>query len=449
MTRKRRLEPDKTAAESSEPGPSKSANEDLDTDLKLAILASLLPDHDQEVLLDALILAEGSVEEAASSLTGARMTSDLVLKTDTHRIRTIGYQSSLSQYTPKTPVQSGASKVKLTRKGQTLHLYSPGDIAAHTPCSIIHNFLPTEDADALLKELLAEAPTFGKASFRIFENVVQSPHSACFYVESLEERRRQQTEYLYNGSYLTDVRQILPRMQSVSARVKDAVNSEIAKRIQSHYPNQQKLKYQYPGEWQPNAAFVNCYDGGAESVGYHTDQLTYLGPHAVIVPKDDDAGSEPAEAPPGLKKPRRNQADEQGQIAIHLPHNSLLVMHAEMQEEWKHSIAPAPAIDPHPIAGNKRINITYRHYREEFNPKYTPRCRCGIATVLRCVQKQKDNRGRYMWMCHAGASADQKDGCSFFQWADFDDNGYPPWAHKSGSEKGARLMRPSLNSTRS
>jgi hypothetical protein len=49
-----------------------------------------------------------------------------------------------------------------------------------------------------------------------------------------------------------------------------------------------------------------------------------------------------------------SSADEQGQIAIHLPHNSLLVMHAEMQEEWKHSIAPAKSIDPHPVAGNRR-----------------------------------------------------------------------------------------------
>ena len=71
---------------------------------------------------------------------------------------------------------------------------------------------------------------------------------------------------------------------------------------------------------------------------------------------------------------------------------------AEMQEEWKHSIHPAAAIDPHPIAGNQRINVTYRCYRDSFHPKYTPQCRCGVATVLRCVQRKKENRGRYMWM---------------------------------------------------
>lgn len=160
---------------------------------------------------------------------------------------------------------------------------------------------------------------------------------------------------------------------------------------------------------------MNCYKGGNESVGFHSDQLTYLGPRAIIgsislgvarefrvrkiVARDDEDRS-------GSKDLR---ADAEGQIAIHLPHNSLLVMHAEMQEEWKHSIAPAQAIDPHPIAGNKRINITYRHYRESFHPKYTPRCQCNVAAVLRCVQRKKENRGRYMWMCHAG-NAPGKDG---------------------------------------
>lgn len=96
-----------------------------------------------------------------------------------------------------------------------------------------------------------------------------------------------------------------------------------------------------------------------------------------------------------------NNPDRAGQIAIHLPHNSL-VMHADMQEEWKHSINPAQAIDPHPVAGNRRINITYRHYRDGFHPRNTPRCPCGVPAVLRVVTKKRENWGRYFWMCHAG-----------------------------------------------
>ena len=159
---------------------------------------------------------------------------------------------------------------------------------------------------------------------------------------------------------------------------------------------------------------MNCYNGGNESVGYHSDQLTYLGPRAVIgslslgvarefrvrkaVPRETDASNASKRTGPSEDGGR---ADDEGQISIHLPHNSLLVMHAEMQEEWKHSIAPAQAIDPHPIAGNKRINITYRHYRDSFNPRLTPRCQCNMAVFLRCVQRKRENRGRYFWMCHA------------------------------------------------
>lgn len=197
-------------------------------------------------------------------------------------------------------------------------------------------------------------------------------------------------------------------MRHVSVAVQTAVNKEIATRIQTHYPNGQKLNYQSSKRWIPNAAFVNCYKGGAESVGYHSDQLTYLGPRAVIgslslgvarefrvrkiVPQicaDNEVeihtnNSEvilPLPAGTGKmlqqKIDRRKEttaaADAQGQISIHLPHNSLLVMHAEMQEEWKHSIHPAKAIDPHPVSGNIRINITYRCYRDAFHPRFVCR----------------------------------------------------------------------------
>lgn len=221
-------------------------------------------------------------------------------------------------------------------------------------------------------------------------------------------------------------------MRKVAPKVQEAVNHEIQTRIKTHYDGE-KLKLQAPGPWRPNAAFVNCYNGGSESVGYHSDQLTYLGPRAIIGSISLGVAREfrvrrviPQDAT--TKKPKES-ADAEGQIAIHLPHNSLLVMHAEMQEEWKHSIAPAQAIDPHPIAGIKRINITYRDYKEKLHPKYTPRCKCDVPTVMRVVQRKKENWGRYFWMCYAG-NVPGKDGCDFFQWAQFDDDGNPIWKKK-------------------
>lgn len=235
-------------------------------------------------------------------------------------------------------------------------------------------------------------------------------------------------------------------MRLTSPKVAAAVNAEIDTRIQTHYSGQ-KLKYQSPDPWKPNAAFVNCYAGGGESVGYHSDQLTYLGPRAVIgsislgvarefrvrriVPQDsEDASSTSETKAPGKGNGKINEdADLAGQISIHLPHNSLLVMHAEMQESWKHSISPSPNIVPHPISGNIRINITYRDYKANLHPKFTPKCKCSVPAVLRVVQRKKENLGKYFWMCHAGNTPDATKGCEFFEWAVFTKDGVPVWKH--------------------
>lgn len=393
-----------------------------DTDFKLAVLASLHPDKGHEVLLDYLLAYNGSVEDVSAAINSPE-TATPVRK----RSAATGYQSSLASYakgkddTPQTP----APRKQLTRKGQTLHLYTPEAIENNTPCSIIHNFLPAADADELLKELLEEAPAFRRDQFQLFDRTVESPHTMGFYVDTPQEIKQQKDQYAYNGSYITHVHQSRPEMLKASQLVSQAVNREIERRTRD-FNGGKKLKFQSIEEWRPNTSFVNCYDGGKESVGYHTDELTYLGPRAVIgslslgvarefrvrriVPAEEDAA-----------------ADTQGQIAIHLPHNSLLVMHAEMQEEWKHSVAPAQTITPHPIAGNKRLNITYRHYLPYMLPSNTPHCKCKVPCTLRCVQKQKASRGRYMWMCMRNYTPGEK-GCAFFEWAKFDEDGKPPWA---------------------
>jgi len=447
--KRRRVSAHFEASPTKAPDPAPPFGEDEDsTDVKLAILSSLNPGRSPDDLLEILLSCDGSVASALETLSGANDASPVVRK---RRMSTIGMQSALP-FRPDHQSPSKSRSKQLTQKGKTLHLYSPQDIASHTPCSIIHNFLPNDLATALLAELLPEVATYSSIPFKIFDNVVRSPHTACFYVDSLEERQRQQSEYVYNGNDLLDVREILPVMRQVSGLVREAVNREIAVRIRDHYPHGQKLKYQSPKEWRPNAAFVNCYDGGAQHVGYHSDHLSYLGPRPVIgslslgvarefrvrriLPKDeDDVANDNSrrnnDPTPHSRKDKNttSAADASGQIAIHLPHNSLLVMHAEMQEEWKHSIAPAQAIDPHPMAGNKRINITYRWYREEFKSKYTPKCRCGVPTVLKTVQKQKANRGRYMWMCQVGLRPDGGEGCGYFEWAEFTDDGVPVWKH--------------------
>ena len=390
------------------------------TDFKLAVLASLYPNQNQEVLLDYL-LACGSIEQTKIALS-----SCTAYDPPRKRSSGPGHQSSLQGFTGSTGDAVATSIKTLTKKGKTVHLYSPADVEKHTPCTLVLNFLPTEQADALTKELLSEAPAFTKEVFQMFERTVASPHSMRFYVDSIEDVHQQKKDYFYNGSTIADVACTTPEMLKVSGVVRDAVNKEINRRTLDFYPGQGKLKFQSPDEWVPNASCVNCYDGPRESVGYHSDQLTYLGPRAVIGSVSLGVSRE-FRVRRILPQGTASAADAQGQIAIHLPHNSLLVMHAEMQEEWKHSIAPAQTIEPHPLAQNKRINITYRHYKEYMHPKYTPKCKCNLPTVLRCIQKSAVKRGTYVWQCHANFTPGQA-GCSYFVWAEFDEDGRPPWA---------------------
>lgn len=205
--KKRKLSSSRVATQATTPDPSTGppqnslslTHDDESTDFKLALLSSLHSITDQQLLLDILLAHEGSVEEASASLT----TPNSPPRKSTSSAAT-GYQSSLSSFVGQDDPGDGSKRAKLLSKsGKTLHLYDPADVAKHTPCSIIHNFLPPEEANALLVELLEEAPTFERMTFKLFDNVVQSPHTACFYVESFEEMQKQKTEYIYNGGKLT------------------------------------------------------------------------------------------------------------------------------------------------------------------------------------------------------------------------------------------------------
>lgn len=141
------------------------------TELKLALLSSLHPDASQDILLDTLLECDGRVEQASAIL----LPEDT--QTPLKKQKTVGHQSSLTSLIKRESNGEASGVKSLTRKGKTLFLYSPRDVETHTPCSIIHNFLPTETADALLHELLQESPSFSKETFQLFDRTVESPHT--------------------------------------------------------------------------------------------------------------------------------------------------------------------------------------------------------------------------------------------------------------------------------
>ncbi len=182
---------------STEEPPRHDANEDEPTEVKLAMLSSLHPQMEQDTLMDVLLAHDGSVQEAAASLRHAPTRSGGGV---------IGYQQSLRQYArpagPASP-QTTTKKKCMPKKGSTLHLFDPEDVAEHTPCTIVHNFLPPDVANDLLNELLAESETFERITFKLFDNVVSSPHTSSFYVDSYEKLMSQKSEFYYNGAQLT------------------------------------------------------------------------------------------------------------------------------------------------------------------------------------------------------------------------------------------------------
>lgn len=196
ITRKKRA---RSPLEEAEPGVTRETDiaDDEPTEVKLAILSSLHPDVPQDALLDILLAHDGSVADTSTSLSAPRNTTSRV--SSKKPISNVGPQTSLRNFaTPSGTYRNGGPSPKkaklLSRKGTTLHLFDPADIAEHTPCSIIHSFLPPDLANELLREMLNESRSYEKITFKLFDNVVSSPHTSSFYVDSFDEMQRQKFE---------------------------------------------------------------------------------------------------------------------------------------------------------------------------------------------------------------------------------------------------------------
>lgn len=174
-----------------------SPEEDESTEVKLAILSSLHSNISQDALLDCLLAHDGSVDESSAALS---VSSRGGSSPHSRKPCATGVGSQTSLRTFARPLHNGTFSPKkpklLSRKGATLRLFDPVDIADHTPCSIIHNFLPSDLANDLLREMLEESETFEKATFKLFDTVVSSPHTSSFYVESHDEMQRQKYEVI-------------------------------------------------------------------------------------------------------------------------------------------------------------------------------------------------------------------------------------------------------------
>ncbi|EMR09385.1 hypothetical protein PNEG_02332 [Pneumocystis murina B123] len=404
-------------------------NDENDTEIKLALLSSIFPDKSIETLLEKLVENNGIVENILNVNSQSDFKNENALlkrkkqrkieefiENDEYKHKRTFVSGKLSSDT-LWPIKMQNDSFERSKRVNVhvQHLYFPDQIAKLTPCTLIHNFLGKDLCNSLLLKMLKESETWERNEFRLFERKVVSPHKSCYYLYSDENKLLEQ-KFFHNGLEIKNVREFSEEMNVVRLLVKDIVNKILSKR--------ENLEYQYPGEWDPNIVVANLYSNAKENLGYHSDQLTYLGPMPTIA--CISLGTERE-----FRLKRVGFEHNESVKSIHLPHNSLLIMHSPCQEDYKHSIHPAHTVMLHPISGTIRISITYRFCRKTYQPKYIPTCKCNIPSVLRCVQKKRSTKGRYFWSCNANKLVNGNGkGCQFFQWAVFTKDGENILAYK-------------------
>ncbi|KAF9821332.1 hypothetical protein IEO21_00578 [Rhodonia placenta] len=349
-----------------------------------------------------------------------------------------------------------------------LTLATPALVAQHTPCTLHPSILPPALACRIFYHMMNESQNWRRNRWWLFDRVVESPHRTSFFVRShsardgdAEHDMHEAAKYWYNGRETEPPATFPPDMEEACKLIERAVNAEMRKRkrLPLEWAGEPPQDGDEPGEnimWRANVAASNCYEGAKESVGPHSDQLTYLGPYPTIASLSLGTSRvfRLREVIPSDEKDERNART----YNIPLAHNSLLIMHASTQEMFKHSIPPQSTIDmfhpPFPpsntdnqgvetVSSNARINITFRFYRPDYRAEKTPRCKCGVPCILRPDMKNrysapaaspgvtdnafgKDLVAKYWWTCYAGAQNDGK-GCGMWKVMDVVGEGRGPF----------------------
>lgn len=267
------------------------------------------------------------------------------------------------------------------------------DVPSLAPAHIVRRVLPPALADALLRKLLADGD-WHRGTWTVGgKTSVNARRTRSFRIrmtgggefESLGGGAQAQAREENNSPTARGFAACPELLEA--ARLVTAAVREVAPRSWR--------------DWDPTVAFGNRYDGGQESVGYHSDFLMTIGPRPVIAGLSLGATRE--------FRLRREATDYASSRVVCMPaeHNSLIVMSRDCQEEWKHAVAKTSSVPFHAIAGETRFSLTLRRNRPEFSQAATRNCGCGKPAALKCA------KGKYYYTCcMAGGDASQK--CNFY-----------------------------------
>jgi hypothetical protein len=263
-------------------------DDDLDTDTRLAILASLLSDpgaYTHAQLLDALISHAGDVRAAAATLVtkpapapasrastkrkrgglDAWLKPAHTLADDDSRPRRIRAPTrTLSSSAPPAPLLSilkaPVSATPAPPRLAPLTLGTPALVAQHVPCTYHPRVLPPALARELFEAMRAEAAGWARNEWWLFDRLVTSPHRTALYARDGTAAHADFASVWYNGRR-ADAPRAFPRaMEAACALIEEVVNEEMRKRPR------EPLEWA-GGPWRANVAGANCYEGAQESVG--------------------------------------------------------------------------------------------------------------------------------------------------------------------------------------
>lgn len=372
------------------------------TEEKISALFSLYeellpePADAQAFLLEILTACNGSVEEASATLNDTlgvvRHLPDS--KSGKHSIdhsedrrRQHKIQKSLNYFITDNDkkIRPVASDTRVKISKSAIELHSKEDIEANLRYVTFHEkVLPEDLSNDLLRQLLSDKEGYTSHEFTLFGNKCTSNHTS---------KKFSSDPYILDGKASIQynnrrgkVQEYSDTLKVVQLLIEDVVNETIGKF--------EPLPYQIRSpNWKGDVVLVNKYEK-EEFLLWHSDRLTSIGPQAIV-------GSLSLGCVREFRIRRSYPSDSQVYI-IRPPHNSLIIMHAGFQEEYRHCIhqqTSKQATNLHPISRDIRFNLTYRYYLRKYmeNP---PKClKCDAPMDLRRTFKDCRYRGQYIWQC--------------------------------------------------
>lgn len=361
---------------------------------KLQLLALYFPQFLKHALEELLSSCNGDIDATKALVNGHRVPTKRLALTQQHL--------SHVEDAPKRRKTAKAGELPPSpakgSKGRVITLNTPQDVARalHPYASLHLNFLPKDVADRLLDELMDQKQVFHFNQFYLFGNECVLNHG----VATFSRPEAVYPKLVYNGKVSRTPTTYSETFEKAAKVTEDVVRNEIA-----HAP---KLTFQRPEPWTSDFCVANYYEKMLSNLQWHSDRLSHIGPHNFV-----------ASVSVGATRMFRLRSTHQPGAPIYqvpLPHNSLLLMRAGCQEEYKHCVSSmSRPIALHPKAGSTRFGLTFRHYPLDFIANL-PKCACDMRMVLRRTYKQPETRGKYFWLCE---NVYQNKDCGAFEYADF------------------------------